>query len=148
MQVILLQDVKGVGKAGTVAKVSDGYARNMLLPKGLAKEATPGNIKELERVKAANAARRAEDLASAKAMAERFKELQVVIKGKAGDGGRLFGSITSKDIVDALKAQYDIEVDKKKCVMDGPIKQAGLHEIDVKLFQEVSAKLKVMVEIA
>ena len=146
MQVILLKDVKGQGKAGDVVKVSDGYARNMLFPRGLAKEATAGSVKELERQKAANAARRAEDLASAEAMAERMKTLQVVIEGKAGDGGRLFGSITNKDIVDALKAQHGIEVDKKKCVMDGPLKQAGEHEIEIKLFQEVSGKLKVVVK--
>lgn len=146
MQVILLKDVKGQGKAGDVVKVSDGYARNMLFPRGLAKEATAGSVKELERQKAANAARRAEDLASAEAMAERMKEMEVVIEGKAGDGGRLFGSITNKDIVDALKAQYGIEVDKKKCVMDGPLKQAGEHMVEIKLFQEVSGKLKVVVK--
>ncbi|WP_130863069.1 50S ribosomal protein L9 [Bacilliculturomica massiliensis] len=143
MQVILLQDVKGVGKAGTVAKVSDGYARNMLLPRGLAKEATPGNIKELEKKQEELRARRAEDLASAKAMAEKIEKVTVTIKTKAGEGGRLFGAITSKDLSEALQEQYGFEVDKKKFVLDSPIKQVGEMEVEIKLFSEVTAKCKV-----
>jgi len=143
MQVILLQDVKGVGKAGTVAKVSDGYARNMLLPRGLAKEATPGNIKELEKKQEELRARRAEDLASARAMAEKIEKVTVTIKTKAGEGGRLFGAITSKDLSEALQEQYGFEVDKKKFVLDSPIKQVGEMEVEIKLFSEVTAKCKV-----
>ena len=143
MQVILLQDVKGVGKAGTVAKVSDGYARNMLLPRGLAKEATPGNIKELEKKQEELRARRAEDLASAKAMAEKIEKVTVTIKTKAGEGGRLFGAITSKDLSEALQEQHGFEVDKKKFVLDSPIKQVGEMEVEIKLFSEVTAKCKV-----
>lgn len=145
MQVILLQDVKGIGKAGAVAKVSDGYARNMLLPKGLAKEATPSNIKELERKQEELRARRAEDLASAKAMAEKIDQLTLTIKTKAGEGGRLFGAITSKDLSEALQAQAGFEVDKKKFVLESPIKQVGETVVDIKLFSDVVAKLKVNV---
>lgn len=146
MKVILLEDVKGLGKKGQIAKVSDGYARNLLLPKKLVKEATDANIRELERQNAVNAARRAEDLESAQAMAKRLALLKVTIESKSGEGGRLFGSITSKDIADALEAQHKIEVDKKKFLMDGPIKQAGEHIIEIKLYPEVTAKLRVVVE--
>lgn len=145
MQVILLQDVRGVGKAGTVAKVSDGYARNLLLPKGLAKEATPGNIKELERKKAESAARRAEDMAGAKAMAAKLEDVALTMKTKAGEGGRLFGAITSKDLSEALQAQFGFEIDKRKFVLESPIKQVGEMTIEIKLFTDVTAKLKVNV---
>lgn len=145
MQVILLQDVKGIGKAGAVAKVSDGYARNMLLPRGMAKEATPGNIKELERRQAELRAKRAEDLASAKEMAEKLEQLTLTIKTKAGEGGRLFGAITSKDLSEELKKQFGFEIDKKKFVLDTPIKQVGETVVEIKLFSEVVGKCKVNV---
>lgn len=143
MQVILLQDVRGIGKAGTVAKVSDGYARNMLLPKGLAKEATTGNIKELERKQEEMRAKRAEDMASAKVMAEKIENLTLTIKTKAGEGGRLFGAITSKDLSEALQQQFGFEVDKRKFLLDSPIKQVGEMVVEIKLFSEVIAKCKV-----
>lgn len=146
MKVILLEDVKGSGKKGEIVNVSDGYARNMLFPKKLAKEATTANIKELERQNAIHAARHAEDLESARKLAEKLVELKVEIEGKAGEGGRLFGSVTSKDIAEALAAQHKIEIDKKKFVMDGPLKQAGEHQVEIKLFPEVVAKLRVVVE--
>ena len=146
MKVILVQDVKGIGKAGTVAKVSDGYARNMLLPRGLAKEATDANLKALERENALRAARYAEDQESAKEIAKKIALLKVKIETKSGEGGRLFGSITSKDIADALKEQHGIEIDKKKMLLDSPIKQAGEHTVEVKLFQDVTAKLRVVIE--
>ena len=146
MKVILVQDVKGIGKAGTVAKVSDGYARNMLLPRGLAKEATDANLKALERENALRAARFAEDQESAKEIAKNIALLKVKIETKSGEGGRLFGSITSKDIADALKEQHGIEIDKKKMLLDSPIKQAGEHTVEVKLFQDVTAKLRVVIE--
>lgn len=145
MQVILLQDVKGVGKAGTVAKVSDGYARNMLFPRKMAMEATPSNIKNLERRQEELRAKRAEDLASAKAMAEKLAEVTLTIQTKAGEGGRLFGAITSKDLSEELKKQFGYEIDKKKFVLDSPIKQVGETVVDIKLFSEVTAKCKVNV---
>lgn len=143
MQVILLQDVKGIGKAGSVAKVSDGHARNMLIPRGMAKEATPANIKELERKKEELRSRRAEDVASAKAMAEKIEGVTLTLKTKAGEGGRLFGAITSKDLSEALQEQFGFEVDKKKFLLDSPIKQVGETVVEIKLFSEVTAKCKV-----
>ena len=146
MIVILNRDVKGTGKAGDVVKVSDGYARNMLLPKGYAKEATEGNIRSLEKQKAIAAEKKAEEKARAEAQAEKIAGLSVLIKTKAGDGGRIFGSITSKDIAEALKAQHGIDIDKKKIQLDAPIKQTGELEVGLKLYYEVNARLKVIVE--
>lgn len=146
MIVILNKDVKGTGKAGDVVKVSDGFARNMLLPKGLATEATQGNIRHLEKQKAIAAEKKAEEKAKAVAQAEKIKEISVVIKTKAGDGGKIFGSITSKDIAEALKEQHKIDVDKKKIQLGTPIKNIGEMSVDIKLYSEVSASLKVIVE--
>ena len=146
MIVILNKDVKGTGKAGDVVKVSDGYARNMLIPKGLATEATQGNIRHLEKKKAIEAERKAEEKAEAKEMAKRISELSVNIKTKAGEGGKIFGSITSKDISDALKKQHNIDVDKKKIQLSSPIKQTGEVSVEIKLYFEVSAKLTVKIE--
>ena len=145
MIVILNRDIKGTGKAGDVVKVSDGYARNMLLPKGYATEATDGNIRNLEKQKALAAEKKAEEKAAAQATAEKIAALSVEIKTKAGEGGKIFGSITSKDIADALKAQHNILVDKKKIQLDSPIKQTGEITVEIKLYTEVSAKLKVVV---
>ena len=142
MIVILNKDVKGTGKAGDVVKVSDGYARNMLIPKGLATEATQGNIRHLE----IEAERKAEEKAEAKEMAKKISELSVNIKTKAGEGGKIFGSITSKDISDALKKQHNIDVDKKKIQLSSPIKQTGEVSVEIKLYFEVSAKLTVKIE--
>ena len=146
MIVILNKDVKGTGTAGDVVKVSDGYARNMLIPKGLATEATQGNIRHLEKQKAIAAEKKAEEKAAAKKQAEKIGKLTVTIKTKAGDGGKIFGSITSKDIAEGLKSQHGIEVDKKKIQLSSPIKQTGEMSVDIKLYSEVSAELKVKVE--
>lgn len=143
MKVILLADVKGKGKAGDIVKVSDGYARNMLFPKKLAKEATPGNVKALERHQAEAAAEAAAKKAEAEALAKKFEELTVKIVTKVGDNGKLFGSITSADIAKAAKEQHDIEIDKKKIVLDSPIKAAGVTTVKVKLYHEVIGNLKV-----
>lgn len=148
MKVILLADVKGKGKAGDVVKVNDGYARNMLFPKGLAKEATAGNLKNLEHQKAIAAEEAAERKAEAERIAEKLKELTVKIETKAGDNGKLFGSITSADIAKACKEQSGIEIDKKKIVLDAPIKQAGTEKIQVKLHSEVAASLTVEITVA
>lgn len=147
MVVILLKDVKGTGKAGEVVKVSDGYARNMLLPKGLAKEATEGNVRSLEKQKALQAEKKAEEKAAAQALAEKLKEMPVVIKTKSGEGGRLFGSITSKDIADALNNQHKVNIDKKKLVLESPIKNVGKYEIPVKLYEEVKGTITVTIEV-
>lgn len=145
MIVILNRDVKGTGKAGDIVKVSDGYARNLLLPKGYATEATEGNIRSLEKQKALAEQKRAEDKAAAQELAERLKEITVVIKTKSGEGGRLFGSITSKDVADETKKQTGISLDKKKIQMKTPIKNIGTFEVDVKLYPEVTGKLTVQV---
>lgn len=147
MIVILTQDVKGKGKAGDVIKVSDGYARNMLLPKGLAKEATQGNVRSLEKQKALAEEKREEQKAAAKKQAERLEKVTLNIVTKGGESGKLFGSITSKDIADALEQQEQIRIDKKKIDLPAPIKQTGVHKVTVKLFQDVSANLKVKVTV-
>lgn len=143
MIVILKQDVQGTGRAGEIVKVNDGFARNMLLPKGLAVEATKGNIHSLEKQKELQKKQLAEQKVAAEKQAADFAGKKVVIKAKAGEGGRLFGSITSKDISDAIKEQLNITVDKKKIDMDGPIKQLGVTEVTIKLFQEIKGKLNV-----
>ena len=146
MNVILLKDVKGTGKAGDIVKVSDGYARNMLIPRGLAKEATQGNIRSLEKLKAVQAEKDAEAKAKAEALAEQLKSEVIVIKSKGGEGGRLFGSITNKDIEDAVQAQLGVKIDKKKIQMDSPIKMVGEHEVTAKLYAGVPATIRVKVE--
>lgn len=145
MVVILLKDVKGTGKAGDIVKVSDGYARNMLLPRGLAQLATDGNMRNLEKAKADAAEKKAQEKAKAEELKAKIENLTVTINTKAGEGGRLFGSITSKDIADALKAQHKVDVDKKKFALDSPIKQMGEFSVEVKLYPEISAKLSVKV---
>ena len=143
MIVILNRDVKGTGKAGDVVKVSDGYARNMLLPRGYATEATEGNIRSLEKQKAVLAEKKAAEKQAAQELAEKINATEVVIKTKAGENGKIFGSITSKDIADALKEQKKITVDKKKIQLDNPIKGIGEMTVNIKLYPEVTAKLKV-----
>ena len=145
MVIILNRDVKGTGKAGEIVKVSDGYARNMLLPKGYATEATEGNVRNLEKQKALMEQKRAEDKAAAQKTAEKLAEAKIVIKTKSGEGGRLFGSITSKDIADAVKEQLQISLDKKKIQMNNPIKNIGTFTVDVKLYSEVTGQLTVEV---
>lgn len=145
MIVILNRDVKGTGKAGDVVKVSDGYARNMLLPKGYATEATDGNIRNLEKAKAEQAQKKADEKAAAQELAAKLEDAKVVIKTKSGEGGRLFGSITSKDIADAAKEQTGIVLDKKKIQMKNSIKALGKFEVEVKLYPEVTGKLSVEV---
>ena len=147
MIVILLKDVKGKGKAGDVVKVNDGYARNMLLPRGLAQEATEGNIRNLEKQKAIAAEKRAAEEAKAREDNAKLEEITLEIKSKGGDSGKLFGSITSKDIADVLEAQEGIRIDKKKIDMPSPIKAAGESTVTIKLFTNVSAELKVHVTI-
>ena len=147
MIVILLKDVKGKGQAGDVVKVNDGYARNMLLPRGLAQEATEGNIRNLEKQKAIAAEKRAAEEAKAREDKAKLEEITLEIKSKGGDSGKLFGSITSKDIADVLEAQEGIRIDKKKIEMPSPIKAAGESTVTIKLFTNVSAELKVHVTI-
>ena len=147
MKVILLEDISGTGKMGEVIKVSDGFARNMLFPKNLAVEATKKNMKDLEQKRKKMAKEQAENLGQAKDQAEMLEKLSVTIKSKAGEGGKLFGSITSKDIADAAKEQHGIDIDKRKIQLDSPIKMSGETTVEIKLYPEVVAKLKVIVEV-
>lgn len=147
MNVILLQDVRALGKTGEIVKVSDGYARNMLFPKGLAKEATAGNIKALENKKAAEAERKAEQKAEAEKIKAALETEVITLKSKGGDGGRLFGAVTNADVAAAIKEQKGIEIDKKKISIPSPIKTAGEHTADIKLFTDVSVSVKVNVVI-
>lgn len=145
MIVILNRDVKGTGKAGEVVKVSDGYARNMLLPKGYATEATDANIRTIEKQKKVLAEKTAAEKAAAQELAEKLKEIKVTIKTKSGEGGRLFGSITSKDLSVALKEQFGITIDKKKFLMDSPLKAMGTFNVNLKLYSEVQGVLQVYI---
>ncbi|MGN8636766.1 50S ribosomal protein L9 [Eubacterium pyruvativorans] len=145
MVVILKRDVKGTGRAGDVVKVNDGYARNMLIPKGYAIEATKGNIRSLEKVKEKQAEEEAQQRSAASEKAEQLKKAQVTIVTKSGEGGRLFGSITSKDIADAVKEQTGISVDKKKIKLDQPIKNLGTFHVEIKLYYDINAEITVTV---
>ncbi len=145
MKVILQQDVKGQGKKGQMVNVSDGYARNFLFPKKLAVEATADNVNTMKLQEKAKAAKLAEEKAQAQAIAEQLKEITVRIVAKGGNGGRLFGAVTTKEVSDALKAQSGIEINKAKLVMDEPIKSFGGYELKAKLGHDVNAVVKVVV---
>ena len=146
MIVILKKDVKGTGKAGDVVKVSDGYARNLLLPKGLAEEATKNNVHSLEKARAKREEEEAQARAEAEKQAEEMKKMRVKIVTKAGEGGKLFGSITTKDIAEALKEQCGINVDKRKVVLDQPIKEVGVTRVKVKIYPEITGTIAVEVK--
>ena len=145
MKVILLEDVKSLGKKGEIVNVSDGYARNMILPKKLGLEATPKNLNDLKLQKANEAKVAAEQLAEAKALAAKIDELSVTVSIKAGEGGRAFGSVSTKEIAKAAADQLKLDIDKKKMVLQDPIKSIGTFEVPIKLHKEVTAKLRVKV---
>lgn len=145
MKVILIADVKALGKKGQVVEVSDGYARNCLLPKKLAMEATNAAMNELKNRKAAEDARIAKEKAAAKELAEKLGTLTVKLVCKAGADGKLYGAVTAKDIAEALQAQHGIVVDKRKLVLGENIKAFGTYRVDAKLYTEISAKLTVVV---
>ncbi|MCT4618076.1 MAG: 50S ribosomal protein L9 [Marinisporobacter sp.] len=145
MKVILVKDVKGLGKKGEVVNASDGHARNFLIPRGLAKEATSGSVKVLEKQKAAEKRKKDEELAKAKALADKISKLTVKLEGKAGEGGRLFGSITSKDIAEGLMKQHKIKIDKRKIQLDSPLKTLGAMFVEIKVYPEVVAKMQVQI---
>ena len=145
MKVILLQDVKALGKKGDVVNVSDGYARNMLLKKGLGKEANGQNMNDLKLQKA-NAEKVAqENLDAARALAEEMKDKEVKVSVKAGEGGRVFGSVSTKEIAEEIKKQLGYEIDKKKILLDAPVKALGYTEIGIKLHTKVTVKMRVHV---
>lgn len=145
MKVILLQDVKSLGKKGEVVEVSEGYARNMLLKKGIGKEATGQNMNDLKLQKA-NAEKVArETLEAAQALGKEMEGKTVKIAVKAGEGGRVFGSVSSKEIAEELKKQLGYEVDKKKIVLESPIKALGVTNVAIKLHAKVTTEVKVHV---
>ena len=144
MKVILLKDVKKLGKAGDVINASDGYARNFLFPKGLAKEATDNNMHILNNQKENERKKKLAELEAAQKLASELKGKEIKITVKTGDNGKLFGAITSKDVAKKIKELYKVEIDKKKIVME-TIKVAGGYEIEVKLYLEVSTKMKVII---
>ncbi|OIJ17019.1 50S ribosomal protein L9 [Anaerobacillus alkalilacustris] len=144
MKVIFLQDVKGKGKKGEIKNVSEGYARNYLLPNKLASEATSGNLKTLEVKKQGEEKRAEEKLNEAKAYKDELEKLTVEIKAKSGEGGRLFGAVTSKQIADTL-GKMKKKVDKRKIELDEPIRALGYTNVPVKLHPEVTATIKVHV---
>lgn len=145
MKVILQQDVKGQGKKGQLVDVSDGFARNFLLPKKLAVEATSDNVNTMKLQEKARKEREAAEKAEAQAVAAKLAECPVRIVAKAGAGGRLFGAVTTKEISDALQAQYGLAINKSKLVQEEPIKSFGGYELKCKLGYEVVGTLKVIV---
>lgn len=145
MKVILTQDVKSQGKKGDLINVSDGYANNFLLPKGLAIPATKQAINDLEGKKGAEIYKRNQEELKATNIAERLKEVKVCLKAKAGKEGKLFGSITSKDVAEALKAQYNITVDKRKIDLPDGIKNCGIRDVNVTLYPKIIGTFKVEV---
>ena len=146
MKVILLEDVKTLGKKGQIVDVNDGYARNFILKKKLGLEANSTNLNNLKLQKANDAKIAQEILEKAKEFGEELSTLTVVVKMKGGEGGRVFGSVSSKEIAEEAKKQFGVEIDKKKIVIDEPIKSFGAFELPVKLHPEVTAKLRVKVE--
>ena len=146
MKVILLADVKSQGKKGDVIEASDGYARNFLFPKKLAVEATAKNLNEIKLKKANDQRIAARDLEVAKGLAEKIEKTSVSVSLKAGEGGKTFGSISSKEIAEALKAQRGIEIDKKKMNLSESIRSLGTYSVPIRLHPEVAANLTVNVE--
>lgn len=144
MKVILLADVKGLGKKGDIVNASDGHARNFLFPRKLAQEATDANMNVLNQKKESDRRKKLAELEAAQKLADELKGKEVKIIGKSGDNGRLFGSITSKDIAEELNKQYKVSIDKKKIVTD-TIRQLGTYEVEVKIYPEVSTKIKVVI---
>lgn len=146
MKVILIEDVKALGKKGDMVNVSDGYARNALFPKKLALEATAKNINELKLQKANQEKKAKEALAAAKDFAQELAKKEVVVSIKVGEGGKAFGSVSSKEIAEAAKAQLGLELDKKKILLPTPIKALGTTSVGIKLHPKVTGELKVTVK--
>ena len=146
MKVILTRDVRGQSKKGQMVNVSDGYARTYLLPRGLAEPATKSNINVMKGKQESLEYKKKVELEEANAIAGKMKEIKVVLKAKAGENGKLFGSVTSKDVAEALTSQHHIKLDKKKFVMPDGIKTLGTTTVDVKIYTGVVGKLNVVVE--
>lgn len=146
MKVILLKDVKGTGKKGEVKEVSDGYARNFLIKKGVAVEASQTNMKELDEKEKSKERKALIEYEEAVLLGKQMEEINIQIEVKAGEGGRLFGSITSKEIAEQLKKQKNLNIDKRKILMDEPIRTLGSTFVEIKLHQKVTTKIRVDVK--
>ena len=146
MKVILQQDVKGKGKKGQMIEVSDGYARNFLRPKKLALAATADHVNTMRMNDKATAERQAKEKAEAMALRDKLKDTVITVTAKGGGAGRLFGAVTSAEVADALSAQTGIAVDKRKIVMEDPIKNVGTYTLKLKLGYEISADLNIQVQ--
>ena len=146
MKVVLLKDVKNVGKRDDILTVSDGYARNFLFPQKLAAEATPGALKEIQRKRAAQDAREAELLAEAKQKAEALKGKVIALEVKCGEKGRLYGSVTSAEVAEALEKQHGVKVDKRKIDIGEPIRETGIRTISVWLYSDVTTPMQLDVQ--
>lgn len=145
MKVILVQDVKNLGKKNSLVEVSDGYARNFLIPKGLAIEATTSAINEMKMRENAEKTKKQNELSNARKLAEKLNGAVITIVSKAGENGKLFGSITSKDIADKLNEEHNVQIDKRKIVLSDAIKSLGVYDIELKLHPGVSSTVKVKV---
>ncbi|PDO10343.1 MAG: 50S ribosomal protein L9 [Candidatus Reconcilbacillus cellulovorans] len=145
MKVIFLQDVKGQGKAGEIREVADGYAMNYLIPRGLAIAATEGNVKALEQRRRSEEYRKAKEKREAEELATRLSQIELKLTAKAGKDGKLFGSITNKQIADELERQFKIVLDKRKIVLDEPIRTVGRTTVELKLHPDVTGRLNVHV---
>lgn len=146
MKVILIKDDKTLGRKGTLTTAKTGYARNFLIPRGIAIEATPENLKNWEEEQEELRALEKENRKEAEQIKEKIEKIQLTISAKAGEGGRLFGAITTKDIADALKKAENIDVDKKKIDLSDNIKETGVKTVEIKLYPEITASLKVNIK--
>jgi len=146
MKVVLIKDVEKLGKEGDVVEVKPGYARNYLLPKRLAVEATPANLKLAEKKREQRIKKEQERIEQMKSLAEKLSTVKLVFHKKAGEKNRLFGSVTSKDIVESLQETYNITVDKKNIHLEHPIKELGKFEVEIHLYEDINTKIEVVVE--
>ncbi|WAM33221.1 50S ribosomal protein L9 [Caldicellulosiruptor morganii] len=145
MKVVLLQDVKGLGKKDSIVEVNDGYARNYLIPRKLAAPLTEGLEKHIKEKKEAEQKKKEKELMQAKELAQKLEKSKLTIVARAGENGKLFGSITNKEIADEIKKQLGLEIDRKKIELEEPIKQIGSYDVSIRLYQGILAKLKVQV---
>lgn len=145
MKVILKKDIKGVGKKGDVINAAEGYARNYLLPRNLAVEASEGNLATLKEKKDSKKYKESMEMEEARELAKKISDLSIKFNVKTGENGKLFGSITSKDISEEIKKQHNINIDKRKIVLEDSIKSAGVYNIEIKVYPNITSKIKVEV---
>ncbi len=145
MKVLLLEDVINVGVAGDVVTVADGYGRNYLIPRGMAKVATSGALKQADQIRTAGERKRDRELASAQDLARRIEALTLTFQARAGEKGKLYGSVTTADLAEAMERELDQEIDRRKIISD-PLRQLGEHSVEVRLMTDVSATLQVIIE--